>query len=602
MDKNWKIKVIMTALLSLYLILYTLPTFMGDSTPPWYKTAITDTKLKLGLDLKGGLSLIYQVEVEDAIISKLDMIADDINKKFEKNKIEMEEIAHTIESSGEVTFTLKDNKKAKEAKEFALATNSALVLKENKNNRYTFKIGKRETLSLKKDAVNKAIDTIRRRINTMGIGEQEVLKFGDESMYSIEVRLPGLKEEDFNKTKEIISKTAQLEFKVVDDDSDIMSKIGEETKDKLPKGTTLITTTYMVQKTGETVSDIYFRTSDIVEANKKKRQEMLHAQLKELETFVKTLNVPFTHKIGFSLQTNGTTHYYRTFLLKKKTVLTGEYISEVQSLVDPKDNSPYVSLNFTTIGSEIFAKLTEENKHRRMAIVLDNIVDSAPIIQDKISGGRASITLGAGSYQEKVKKAEMLKVLLKAGSLPASLTKGEERRVGATLGENSIKAGSFSIMVGGIFILLFMMFYYKKAGIIANIALTLNIFFILATMIFLGAAMTLPGIAGIVLTVGMSVDANVIIYERIREEVDFGRLPISAVKYGYEKAFSAIIDANITTMIAAFLLYQYGSGPVQGFAVTLIVGILSSMFTAIVVTRMFFDHVTINKKIEKLSI
>jgi preprotein translocase subunit SecD len=609
MDKNWKFKVIMTGLLSLYLVLYTLPTIMN--VPSWYKTIITDNKLKLGLDLKGGLSLVYQVEVDDAIISKLDMIADDINTKFKNNKIETTEIAHTVEKTMEVTFVLKDTTKAEAAKEFALATNSALVLKEGKNNRYTFALGKREVTSLKKDAVNKAIDTIRRRINTMGIGEQEVVSFGDESMYSIEVRLPGLREEDFNKTKEIISKTAQLEFKVVDDNDpdkttgkreDIMKTVSEATKDKMPKGITYVASSYLVEKTGEQVEDLYFRTVDVVEVDKKKKQDILHNQLKELKTFVKGLNIKFTHKIGYSLIERGTTSYYRTYLLKKKTVLTGEYISEVQSLVDPRDNSPYVALNFTTIGSEMFATLTEQNKHRRMAIVLDNMVDSAPIIQDKIAGGRASITLGAGTYQEKVKKAEMLKVLLKAGSLPASLTKGEERRVGATLGESSIKAGEFSMMIGAIFVLLFMMIYYKKAGVIANIALTLNIFFILATMIFLGAAMTLPGIAGIVLTVGMSVDANVIIYERIREEVDAGRLPISAVKYGYEKAFSAIIDANITTMIAAFLLYQYGSGPVQGFAVTLIVGILSSMFTAIVVTRMFFDHATINKKVETLSI
>ena len=609
MDKNWKFKVVMTILLSLYLILYTLPSFIN--VPDWYKKVITDNKLKLGLDLKGGLSLVYQVEVDDAIISKLDMISDDINTKFEKNKIELTEIAHTLEEEQKITYVLKDNSKAEEAKEFTLATNSALLLDSNEGNRYTYKLSKKEVLALKKDAVNKAIDTIRRRINTMGIGEQEVVRFGDESMYSIEVRLPGLKEEDFSKTKEIISKTAQLEFKVVDDNdpdpktgkrANIMQKLADETKDKMPKDITFVKSSYLVEKTGEQVADLYFRTPDVIEADKRKRQELLHNHLKELKDFVKTLKLPFTHKLAFSLIQRGTVSYYRTYLLKKKTVLTGEYISEVQSLVDSRNNDPYVAITFTTIGAEIFAKLTEENKHRRMAIVLDDMVDSAPIIQEKIAGGRASITLGAGSYQEKVKKAEMLKILLKAGSLPAALTKGEERRVGATLGENSIKAGEFSMTIGAIFVLLFMMIYYKKAGVIADIALTLNIFFILAIMIFLGATMTLPGIAGIVLTVGMSVDANVIIYERIREEIDAGRLPISAVKYGYEKAFSAIIDANITTMIAAFLLYQYGSGPVQGFAVTLIVGILSSMFTAIVVTRMFFDYATIAKKVDKLSI
>lgn len=599
MDKNFKWKAILIAIFSLYLVLYTLPSFFGDKLPSWYSN-ISESRLKLGLDLKGGLSLVYRIEVEEAIISKLDMISDDINTRFEKNNIKIKEVAHTVEDNTTIVFEIADSKKLSDAKDFALSVHSALVVKETKGNRLTLSINGPELKSIKTDAVNKAIDTIRRRINSMGIGEQEVVRFGDEEMYSIEVRLPGLKEADFDKTKEIISKTAQLEFKVVDDDSKIMSGLNSKNT-TLPEGITYVNSNYMVEKTGESVPDQYYRTADRVILDPVKQKVTLQKDKKALEAFLKK-KVPFTHKFGYQMIERGTTRYYRSYLLKKKTVLTGEFISEVQSLMDDRNNEPYVALTFTTIGGEIFGNLTKENKHRRMAIVLDDIVDSAPIIQDEILGGRASITLGAGSYKEKVDKAEMLKVLLKAGSLPAPLTKGEERRVGATLGESSIRAGGMAIMVGGLFVLLFMAFYYRKAGLIANIALILNIVFIIAIMAFLGATLTLPGIAGIVLTVGMSVDANVIIYERIREEIDGQKLPTSAVKYGYEKAFSAIIDANITTMIAAFILYQYGSGPVQGFAVTLIVGILCSMFTAIVVTRMFFDYFTIGKKIEQLSI
>ncbi|MBN2695707.1 protein translocase subunit SecD [bacterium] len=599
MDRNFKWKVGLTVILSIYLILYTVPTFLGEKTPTWYKH-ISESKLKLGLDLKGGLSLVYRVEVEDAIVAKLDMIADDINTRLEKNKIELKQNAYANEENLTVSFEIAKDEQKADAKDFALSVHSALVVDEESGNKYTIKFNSREIKEIKKDAVNKAIDTIRRRINSMGIGEQEVVRYGDEEMYSIEVRLPGLKEEDFNNTKEIISKTAQLEFKVVDDDSDVMNQINTANPET-PAGITYVTSSYLVDKTGESVPDRFYKTDDIVEADPIKRKALLQKAHKSIENFVKG-KAPITHKFGYQLVERGTTHYYRTYLLKKKTVLTGEYISEVGALVDSRNNDPYVSLTFTTIGAEIFERLTDENKHRRMAIVLDDMVDSAPIIQDRISGGRASITLGAGNYKEKVQKAEMLKILLKAGSLPASLTKGEERRVGATLGESSIKSGEFAMAIGAIFVLGFMMIYYRKAGVIAAIALTLNVFFIISIMAFLGATLTLPGIAGIVLTIGMSVDANVIIYERIRDELDAKRPPISAVKYGYEKAFSAIIDANITTMIAGFILYQYGSGPVQGFAVTLIVGILSSLFTAIVVTRMFFDYATIGKKVEKLSI
>ncbi len=600
MDKNWKMKVILTAIFSIYMVLYILPTFM--TMPSWY-SVISDSKLKLGLDLKGGLSLVYQVEVDDAIVAKLDMLADDINTRLGKNKIKLKEIAHVVEKDQTIVLELVDKKNIEDAKEFALNLHSDLLMKKKSGTRLTFAFAKRSLTKLKKDAVNKAIDTIRRRINTMGVGEQEVVTYGSEEMYAIEVRLPGLKEEDFKKTKEIISKTAQLEFKVVDDDDKlgIMDKLNKD-HTELPKGITFISSAYTVEKTGESVPDKYFRTESVKEMDPVKKKEKLHKDLKVLKTFIDSVKIPFTHRLGYSEISTGATTYYRTYLLKKKTVLTGEYISETQSLVDSRNNSPYVAITFNTRGAEIFGQLTKENKHRRMAIVLDDIVDSAPIIQDEILGGRASITMGAGSYAEKVKKAEMLKLLLKAGSLPASLTKGEERRVGATLGEQSIKDGSLAMSIGGILVLLFMLIYYRVSGLIADVALVLNIVFILAVMAFLGASLSLPGIAGIVLTVGMSVDANVIIYERIREELDLGRLPISAVKFGYEKAFSAIIDANITTMIAAFILYKFGSGPVQGFAVTLIVGILSSMFTAIVVTRFFFDYLTLGKKVEKLSI
>lgn len=284
-------------------------------------------------------------------------------------------------------------------------------------------------------------------------------------------------------------------------------------------------------------------------------------------------------------------------VLKKDAVLTGEYISDAKVQLDTW-NTPYVSISFNARGGSIFANLTGENVNKRMAIVLDGKVYSAPVIQEKIAGGRASIT---GNFTKE--EARDLAVVLRAGSLPAPVVILEQRTVGPSLGQESIDKGIMSAVIGMALVLVFMVVYYGFAGFVADVVLCLNIMLILGGLAAFGATLTLPGIAGIILTIGMAVDANVIIFERIREELRRGLSAKAAIAEGYGRATLTILDANVTTVIAAVILYQFGTGPVRGFAVTLTLGIISSMFTAIFVSRILFDLYTKNRAADaKLSI
>lgn len=269
-------------------------------------------------------------------------------------------------------------------------------------------------------------------------------------------------------------------------------------------------------------------------------------------------------------------------LVKKRVAVSGENLVDAQPAFDGRDNQPVVSFRFDTLGAKKFGKVTTENVKRPFAIVLDGRVISAPVIQEPILGGTGQIS-GGFSVQD----TQDLALLLRAGALPAPLTILEERTVGPGLGADSIAAGEIACVVGMIAVIIFMAIAYGRFGLYADIALAMNMFLILGALSLLQATLTLPGIAGIVLTIGMAVDANVLIFERIREETRAGRTPISAIDAGYSRALSTIIDANLTTLIAAILLYAFGSGPVRGFAVTLAIGIVTSMFTAIMLTRLF---------------
>lgn len=285
------------------------------------------------------------------------------------------------------------------------------------------------------------------------------------------------------------------------------------------------------------------------------------------------------------------------YLVEKRVMISGENLVDSQPTFDSRTNNPVVSFRFDSRGAKKFADITTKNVDRPFAIVLDGEVISAPRIVEPILGGSGQIT---GNFT--VAGAQDLALLLRAGALPAPLTILEERTVGPGLGADSIEAGKFASIIGLVAVIVFMALIYRRFGVMADIALGINILLILAALSILQATLTLPGIAGIVLTIGMAVDANVLVFERIREETRAGRTPMSAIDAGYSRAYMTIIDANLTTLIAALLLYSFGSGPVRGFAVTLAIGIVTSMFTAIMLTRLMVVTWLRTKKPQELKV
>ncbi|MGE0823586.1 MAG: protein translocase subunit SecD [Candidatus Binatia bacterium] len=285
------------------------------------------------------------------------------------------------------------------------------------------------------------------------------------------------------------------------------------------------------------------------------------------------------------------------YTLEKRTLMTGNVVSDARVRPASQLEGPYVELILNDRGARLFEQITGENVNRQLAIILDNTVYSAPVIREKIGGGRASIT---GNFD--IKEARDLAIVLRAGALPAPVTIAEERTVGPSLGKDSIRQGVLSFLVGGILVVIFMIVYYKLAGILADLAVLLNVVLLLAALAAFEATLTLPGIAGIVLTIGMAVDANVLINERMREELRLGKSARAAVEAGYERALPAILDSNITTFLSGLILFQFGSGPVKGFAVTLCIGIVTTVFTAVFCTRLVYDYLLTSRRLTTLSV
>ncbi len=285
------------------------------------------------------------------------------------------------------------------------------------------------------------------------------------------------------------------------------------------------------------------------------------------------------------------------YLLQAQPLMTGAYIADAHVRPSSRLEGPYVELVLNNTGARLFERITAENVKRRLAIVLDNKVYSAPVIQERIGGGRASIT---GRFE--MKDARELAIVLRAGALPAPLEVEEERTVGPSLGSDSIRQGVISFVVGSSLVVLFMLVYYKGAGVLADVALIFHILFLLAILAAFKAVLTLPGIAGIVLIAGMAVDANVLINERIREELRAGKSARAAIEAGYERALPAIIDTNVTTFLSGVILFQFGTGPIKGFAVTLCIGILTTVVTAVYMTRIYYDWRIDSRKLTRVSI
>ena len=522
--KNFSWKLILVFGIIVAAVIYVLPTFEPDLWP--------HKQINLGLDLQGGMHLVLEVDTAKAVDGQVERITQEIRDQLRKERLRGVSLDRI--GGNKISATIQDPQIAEKFN--ALIKEDFDSLKSSQKmeggaSKILLQLPESEAENVERLAVDQALETIRNRIDQFGVAEPDIRRQGQRRIL---IQLPGIKDSD--RAKDLIGRTALLEFKLVNDTQDVTAAV----KGNVPPGGQVL---YRVETDPETGT---------------------------------VSKVPF--------------------LLKKRTLLTGANLTNARVDFD-QFNIPFVSINFDKKGARDFERITGENVNKRLAIVLDDTVASAPVIQEKIAGGQARIT---GNFS--LEEAKDLAIVLRAGALPAPVNILEERTVGPSLGADSIRKGLISMLIGGILVVLFMIFYYKGAGVIADVALILNIVLIAAGLAAANATLTLPGIAGIILTIGMAVDANVIIFERIREELALGRTPRAAIDAGFDRATLTILDANVTTLIAAIVLFQFGTGPVKGFAVTLSLGVTASLFTALVLSRLIFDYILAGRKIKTLSI
>jgi len=464
------------------------------------------------------------------------------------------------------------------------------------------------------DAISRALEIIRNRVDQFGVSEPLLQLVGDERII---VELPGVK--DAERAKALVRSTAFLEFKIVEQgprlgqfitriDSVMTAASEEETGEE-----------FVPVDSADLEEDDFFAPAEEISDNEErpfsgllrsygsniivlKEDMVLINRLLDREEIQRIIPRSYKFHWGDEVSSPDGLEYRELFLLRDKAEMTGEVIADAQATIgggyDPNvANMPIVRLEMTRSGARLFEKVTGAHIEERLAIVLDGVVKTAPVIRNKIPGGSAVIE-GIPAIDE----ARDIAIVLRAGALPAPLKIIEERTVGPSLGRDSIEKGKKAGVIGLVIIIIFMIFYYRFAGLLATVAVTLNIVFVLAVLAGLRATLTVPGIAGLILTIGMAVDANVLIYERIREELETGKTVRASIDTGYQRAFKTILDANVTTIITAVVLLQFGTGPVKGFAVTLTIGIIASMFTAVYVTRTIFHIYTGRKRLARLSI
>lgn len=654
MSPTWSFRFFGTVIATVLSIILLLPTFLGvkemradlkakGQELPWYLKALPDDELNLGLDLRGGLYVELDVGLADAQSQELNILASDLKRYFLKGELAKNdvqnvngsylrvevpadqaksvknEIASYMKSRyGEGSFKFSDS-----ADELFLAVKSVNAAEVRKKVAaaaatvpgYTKEIatshGKKyvvlpyqddaekavltEALSkpevsalvevkavadvfyvslqdafftgLKRSLVEQAANAVRNRIDRFGLAEASVSRQGGDRLV---VEVPGATKGEKTGADDIISliqRTGNLEFRLVDKNLD------ETDLERLIAG-----------KVAELKIETPFEGAALAKINTTLKPEL-----------------PENTEIVYELKRDERTKKVvqaTPYLLSKEAQVTGKMLDIAKVEYDTK---PYVSMRFNKVGAKAFGDLTSANVGSVLAIVLDDVVMSAPVIRSAITGGEARIDLNDYS-DDAEKEARELVLILREGALPAKLTVASKNVIGPSLGQDSIDAGLKSVLISSVAVILFMLLYYRLSGVVANVALILNVAFLFAILCLFQASVTLPGLAGIALTIGMAVDANVIIFERMREEKYLGHAIHEVVESGYSNAMSAIIDGNITTFIAGVVLFQYGTGPIKGFATTLMIGIVTTMFSAIIVTKVVFEWLVNARKMKALGI
>lgn len=531
MFKSLKLRFILISVFLVISIVYCLPNLYEPGGE--LKKYLPSDKIRLGLDLKGGMHLLLELDMVKLMQNMVDrkfnslkdtMIIDGV-RFLGLEKKEYSVIVTIQAEQKEKLYNLVGNK-FPDLKAGASKTDGDKLHLE-------FLLPEKELSSIKDNAVNQALETIRNRIDQFGVSEPVIVKQGENQIL---VQLPGVK--DPQRALDLIGKTAQLEFKLVDEDN--MATV--QASGIAPQGSELLTTKTKNRETGITTTT--------------------------------------------------------PILLKKQSILTGDLLTDAKMKIGGEfGNEPYVAIEFNSEGARLFDQVTAANVGKRLAIILDSTVYSAPNIKERISGGKASIT---GGFT--VDEAKDLAIVLRAGALPAPVKVIQNITIGPTLGQDSIRKGLQASALGALLVIIFMVYYYRLSGVIADVALFLNLIYLLGVFSLFKFTMTLPGIAGIILTMGIGVDTNVIIFERIREELRLGKTVRAAIDSGYSRAWLTIIDAHVTTLITTVVLFIFGTGPIRGFALTLSIGIAINLFTAVFGSKMIFDWIITKYKPRSLSI
>ncbi|MCW5745852.1 MAG: protein translocase subunit SecD [Alphaproteobacteria bacterium] len=523
--QNWSITavVVISVLLALPNL---LPGAVMRFLPAWYAGNV----INLGLDLRGGAHLLFDVDVRSVMRQRLADLSDSMRVELRKQQLQVRDIT----SDGTtLTVTLRDGTDpAKVTEVIRTLESGGLTITNESPTTLRVAYSQQELVLRRKQVLDQSIEVVRKRVDETGTKEPTIQRQGDERIL---VQVPGVNNPD--DLIKLISTTAKMEFRL---------------------------------------QGIGYRGGRTILRPTKEGWDQVWPELAKSERWLKEKNKTLIAEEICRRQAAACVP------VSGGVVVSGEELTDAQATFDQRDNQPIVSFRFTTSGGRQFCRATTENKGQLLAIVLDERVISAPRIQSEICGGSGIIT---GSFT--TQQTNDLALQLRSGALPATLTVIERRTVGADLGADSIRAGTIAAIVGTALVVLFMVLSYGPVfGGFANVAMAVNLLMVFAGMSVLGASLTLPGIAGLVLTVGMAVDSNVLIYERVREEQALGRPAISALTAGYERALSAIIDANLTTLIAGVLMFGFGSGPIKGFATTLSLGLLTSMFSSTIFTRM----------------
>ncbi len=521
---------------------YVIALNLAPATPDWLRS-FNALPMYLGLDLRGGVHFLMQVDTDAAVQMAEDRYVGDLRALLRENKVRYLTVSRVAKGGVDIKFR---NTEAQQKAVSVIRKEYRNLLLDDEQRGEAFyvmaRLSEDEIRETRKFAVQQNVTTLRNRVNELGVAEPLIQRQGEDR---IVVQLPGV--QDTARAKEILGATATLEFRMADETGNLQDAL----TGRVPAGSRL----YKTREGGHV-------------------------------------------------------------LLKKRVIVTGDSITDARSGIDPQNGSPNVRISLDQKGGKKMLNTTKDNVGKGMAVVFIELKSKSKMVDGELVKVRTKVEevinvanireqFGSGfqiTGMNSTEEARTLSLLLRAGALSAPIEIMEERTVGPSLGQDNIDMGFKSVVIGFVLVLIFMAIYYKVFGMVANLALAFNLVMVVAVLSMFQATLTLPGIAGIVLTVGMAVDANVLIFERIREELRNGVTPQAAIHAGYEKAVSTIADANITTLIAAFVLLGLGTGPIKGFAITLAIGILTSMFTAIVGTRAVINLVYGGKRVKKLSI